>query len=399
MSHPWPLSVRRRSIGLVAILATTVTSATLLLPLRADAQSDIDPSAITCGNDAVAGLSKSARVVSPRLYCKLAETRDGYRLAEPAIVRYRLHLCRNSSGIDSHSPEKVRAVMAMATAQFATAGIELEEEALVRFTENDCDVSLDNREWEISLRQATPPGILGVTFVSKISSASHQISIGGYCFPGSSLCVNSDVFPELVIHEMGHFFGLAHTFECAYGMETPETCADDGDFFCDTPPDRGPKGLSGIGYCEGGYKLNGSCSGSCAAKVCTDGSKPDGYNWMSYYDCLPGRFSNEQRDFMRCTLDHELLGFNAAPPTSTSSTSTTLAIERLCGDINDDGALTAGDALGVLKAGVGLTKCEVWICDYNGSGTVSAADALAILGAVVGAGSSGLCPAALGAGA
>jgi hypothetical protein len=147
--------------------------------------------------------------------------------------------------------------------------------------------------------------------------------------------------------------------------------------------------MRGIAACDDGTMLTGSCSGACGAKVCSDGSRPDSYDWMSYYHCEPGHFTAEQSDFMRCMLDHEMVAYNAAPP----STSTTTLPPPLCGDVTGDGDLTASDALGVLRAGVGLTDCDPWVCDYNGSGGLSASDALAVLRAAVGQSAASDCPA------
>jgi hypothetical protein len=55
-----------------------------------------------------------------------------------------------------------------------------------------------------------------------------------------------------------------------------------------------------------------------------------------------------------------------------------------CGDANDDGAITATDALAALSAAVGIGECEPARCDTDGSGAVTASDALAILSAAVG---------------
>jgi len=55
-----------------------------------------------------------------------------------------------------------------------------------------------------------------------------------------------------------------------------------------------------------------------------------------------------------------------------------------CGDANEDGTVTAADALTALRVAVGTATCEVCRCDTDTSGTVSAADALMILGVAVG---------------
>ncbi|MFN2426130.1 MAG: hypothetical protein ABR587_06750 [Candidatus Binatia bacterium] len=330
------------------------------------------------------------RIYSPRLVCTPYDKRKNARHAVAARVRYRLHLCRNSQGQDSYTPVQVRAAMAKTAEEFAGAGIILEEESLVSFTENDCDMPFGDPSWEKALRANTPPGVLAIAFVSGITSTTTSFSVGGYCYFEGPLCVNAGAYPSLVIHEIGHFFGLAHTHECAYGMETKETCAESGDFLCDTPPDRGPLGKNGIASCEGGVRLNGSCSGACGAKICLDGSLPDSHDWMSYYHCSPGHFTEEQQDFMRCMLDNEMADYNADPSIA-ATTTTTLGAAR-CGDVTGEGDITASDALGVLRAGVGITECEPWICDYNGSGALTASDALAVLRAAVGMFGRAECP-------
>lgn len=331
-------------------------------------------------------------IFSRGLQCRPADVRNGARLLEPVVVRYRIYLCHNALGIDSFTPEEVRAAMARSSAEFAKGGVVLEEESLVRFSEKDCLVPLEDTGWSDALVDDTPPGVLAITFVTGIGSATSQFSVGGFCYFFGPICVNAGAYDTLVIHELGHFFGLAHTFECAWGSETPATCSTTGDMVCDTPPDRGPAGVRRIARCDDGSFLNGSCSGSCGAKVCTDGSTPDGYDWMSYYHCADGHFTNEQRDFMRCTLDHEMRTYNSGSFDSTTTTSTTLPGAE-CGDINEDGLLTASDALGVLRSGVGVIECALWQCDYDGSGNISAVDALAVLKAAIGIGTPGKCPA------
>ena len=73
-------------------------------------------------------------------------------------------------------------------------------------------------------------------------------------------------------------------------------------------------------------------------------------------------------------------------------TTTTTLVEAVCGDVNDDGTLSAADALGVLRASVGTADCQPWECDYDGSGEVSASDALEVLRAAIGDGAPPECP-------
>jgi hypothetical protein len=65
-----------------------------------------------------------------------------------------------------------------------------------------------------------------------------------------------------------------------------------------------------------------------------------------------------------------------------------------CGDPIDPGSgLKVSDALGVLRASIGLFACELCICDVDGSGSVLATDALLVLNASVGLPITRRCPA------
>ena len=83
---------------------------------------------------------------------------------------------------------------------------------------------------------------------------------------------------KILAHELGHFFGLYHTFEEAlFGKDdfNPENCHLKGDRICDTPPDPGALFEIYVNYsiCEmKGFKTK-------------DGHeyKPKLENFMSYY--------------------------------------------------------------------------------------------------------------------
>lgn len=57
---------------------------------------------------------------------------------------------------------------------------------------------------------------------------------------------------------------------------------------------------------------------------------------------------------------------------------------RECGDANEDGDVTATDALIALRTAVQSASCDLCVCDTNGSGSITASDALLILRAAVG---------------
>ena len=65
----------------------------------------------------------------------------------------------------------------------------------------------------------------------------------------------------------------------------------------------------------------------------------------------------------------------------------------MCGDFNDDGNITAVDALGILNSAIGIESCELYDCDVDGSGQVTATDALHTLDTAVGGQAMSDCPA------
>lgn len=60
-------------------------------------------------------------------------------------------------------------------------------------------------------------------------------------------------------HEMGHYFGLFHTWETSMGVETNNgsNCTTAGDLLCDTPPDAFPINFNGCSYSDNQTDPNG----------------------------------------------------------------------------------------------------------------------------------------------
>jgi hypothetical protein len=76
--------------------------------------------------------------------------------------------------------------------------------------------------------------------------------------------------------------------------------------------------------------------------------------------------------------------------TTGGSSSTTLDVTTttlsggLCGDADDNGSITASDALLALRTAVGAASCPARRCDTNDDGSISTSDALRILKEAVG---------------
>jgi Pregnancy-associated plasma protein-A len=80
-------------------------------------------------------------------------------------------------------------------------------------------------------------------FYPAIVEVAPGSTVGGYAyFPGGpDFIVISKTQLGVILHEMGHFFGLYHTFENQFGLELANgsNCASAGDLVCDTPGDPG----------------------------------------------------------------------------------------------------------------------------------------------------------------
>lgn len=144
---------------------------------------------------------------------------------------------------------------------------------------------------------------------------------GGYAFSRFEYDIDGAVFcvtPLLLSHELGHYFGLPHTFvdsptQYVHDLIDPlnhpvlingiqYTCKNTGDGFCDTPADRYPE-------CS-------VSSSDCIQVTCTTTDPlgltygPDPTLLMSYHNSCINRFSLEQSERMK-TL-YEFLGQFAA---------------------------------------------------------------------------------------
>jgi len=111
---------------------------------------------------------------------------------------------------------------------------------------------------------------------------------------GSITPATASVVP---IHEMGHFFGLPHTFAeiSSTSTNTPSqefvngsNCVTNGDGFCDTEADCYPQNLSLGSTC---HNLSGAKDANNEFYV------PPVDNFMTYFDCRC-RFTQQQYNFM-----------------------------------------------------------------------------------------------------
>ena len=86
-------------------------------------------------------------------------------------------------------------------------------------------------------------GVINVFLVGSIENSTYPGYIEGHTFfPGGDdiIVIRKDEFTAgNLSHQMGHFLGLYHTYETAFGIELIDgtNCTINGDLICDTPAD------------------------------------------------------------------------------------------------------------------------------------------------------------------
>lgn len=89
------------------------------------------------------------------------------------------------------------------------------------------------------------PNTINMYFVSNLTGPTGTHVCGYAHFPGGRDMIfvekGCESDGKTLSHEMGHFFGLFHTFETANGVEliNGSNCLTAGDLICDTPADPG----------------------------------------------------------------------------------------------------------------------------------------------------------------
>ncbi|XZF16340.1 GEVED domain-containing protein [Chitinophagaceae bacterium MMS25-I14] len=188
--------------------------------------------------------------------------------------------------------------------------------------------------------------------VNKIDDGTS--GIGAYAtFPGTPANVDGALFPVAMVdtinaiaHELGHAFGLAHTFEGNNnGNSCPpnNNCNTDGDGVCDTEPHQYTGCVTGVN----------NCTGMNYAGV--------QYNFMDYSTCQD-RFTAGQRTKAIYNLVTNRPGLvtslGATPPASTPFSMT--AAQCIPGIVN------AGNAAGIGVTNVTLADLSASSGTYGG---------------------------------
>ncbi|MFT7678726.1 MAG: hypothetical protein ACI8QC_002723 [Planctomycetota bacterium] len=187
--------------------------------------------------------------------------------------------------------------------QFTLAGI---TRSVNRHWYNDNKAYYNTLAWDtnryLNIYTNTAGGNLGYAYLPSGGGVVGQ-AWDGVRINHNAMGVNPAYAPydlgRTATHEVGHYLGLYHTFDdgCHGG-----NCNQAGDLICDTAPEASPN------YSSCGIGSRNTCSGG--------GSDPI-ENYMDYsYDVCMDRFSAEQANRMRCTMENFRVDLDAGTPSA-----------------------------------------------------------------------------------
>ena len=244
-----------------------------------------------------------------------------------AYVPLRVYIVRRSDGTGGADETAIYQSLAETNSLYGQAGIQLYLCGAPRY--------IDNTSW-YDFNQADDAALsaapnyddhqLNIYFTHSIKTSGGVVSGYAYLNPSSGFrkLVISELTARVFSHELGHSFGLGHTFD---GNDSPtvanrelvarSNCTTAGDLFCDTPAD--PYGLSGA--TQTGCTYTGTITDAQGQVFA-----PDMTNGMSYWVCgytyTAGQYAAMQANrqarqaTLACTTEAA-----PAPPTALAATS------------------------------------------------------------------------------
>jgi gliding motility-associated-like protein len=120
-----------------------------------------------------------------------------------------------------------------------------------------------------------------------------RMGVGGYAAAGRGV-VGGGLSVSMLVHELGHYLSLAHTFQ---GLDCRNRdCTVDGDMVCDTPPDR----KMSPSPCD---DPDNSCNSDLQSGPFTVDQPDNISNFMDYGSPCPTVFTPGQGERMRAFID------------------------------------------------------------------------------------------------
>lgn len=154
-----------------------------------------------------------------------------------------VHNLKDSSGNLVGLPQEViDGIIAIETAfQDICVSFEIcEYRNIDNFQYSDLDTATELSELIIKYHEKNR---INLFLVNTTSVPGSFASLGGIGTVDKGLiCMEKGASPGVYVHEMGHYFGLPHTFDIPGELVDGSNCATTGDLICDTPADPYPLG-------------------------------------------------------------------------------------------------------------------------------------------------------------
>jgi hypothetical protein len=191
---------------------------------------------------------------------------------ENTNIAIQFHISRTSEGDDaSVSEADLLQVVENMNAAFSPMGMSFMPCGQTKFIDDDIlHTSFDRNLHNYRLDQYDDHLILNIYFFPDIVGAD------GFAYLPSAqidriVLIGRIALTSSLIHELGHYFALLHTYATARGDElvSGDNCRVAGDSICDTPPDPGDRG----------YFSDCIYSGT-VTDAAGDKYDPDGFNYM-----------------------------------------------------------------------------------------------------------------------
>lgn len=197
------------------------------------------------------------------------------------------HIVEDSVGFRAYTPIEIQNDVDSLNKNFAPICVSFEI-CEIRYIENFSYLDVDTADnWKEMQVLYNLKNRINIYYVKTTTAGAGFAGLGKITEMNSNGIVLSAKGEKVLSHEMGHYFGLEHTFETKHGNELVDgsNCLTAGDSICDTPADP-----------------NGSVNSACQFTSMTKDANDQYYvplvnNMMSYYPetclCRPS-FTREQ---------------------------------------------------------------------------------------------------------
>ena len=222
-------------------------------------------------------------------------------------VALKIHLLSKTNGAIEVPGGKINELIDSLNAHFIGANIQFYQCGEIDNIKNDRYYTFNTNDEAAFANVYDVNNAINVYLVKQFSDAG----LGGYAyFPSTKKTTNrifcaynnlSDLITKILPHEMGHYFGLIHTFQDSNFEGYAElvtrgdksNCAYRGDLLCDTPADPYGRGTVSIQNCQ---------FNSTSLDANGESYAPQLGNLMSYYRGCGNFFTQGQQSMMKTGL-------------------------------------------------------------------------------------------------